>query len=105
MLPGNLLNFIAFDVMPFKDHTIIRFAFVQNALDVDGGHVHARRRLQLGQRLGLGFAPQIGAVNIESDAVGPREHQTWDPVTALCVPSLCPSCLGGVQRRVIGKPS
>src|SRR5690242_38928 len=48
MLAGNLLHFVAFNIVAFEHDTIIGFALVQNALDVYGSHVHAWRGLQFG---------------------------------------------------------
>lgn len=64
MLAGDFLNFVAFDVVTFQNDAVIGFAVTQNAFNIDGSHVHARRRLQFGECLSLRFAPEESAVNI-----------------------------------------
>ena len=55
MLPRNFLYFIALDIMPLKNDTIIGLAIMQDPFDVYCSHVHPWRRLQLWQRLSLRF--------------------------------------------------
>lgn len=45
VLPRDLLNLVAFNIVSFKHHSVVGLAVIQNALDIDRGYVHAWRRL------------------------------------------------------------
>ena len=78
----DLLNLVAFQIVPRENHTIVLLAGFQNSPDIDRGQIDSRWGWKLWQSLKEGFTAHATSVNVQRDTVHPSQHHVLIPQLA-----------------------